>query len=152
MTDKPISLELVKNEKKEKAKKKNKREMPKKPRGVLLKEARQVWNDIAPILFDMGALDSIDYPTFAIMLEHYALAIRAAETIREEGLFRFDENGVQRKHPATQVLRDNSQQYRQYLKEFGLSPKAREALNLDHYFDNKEYDVDDILNGEFNDL
>ena len=144
-----ISLDLVERYKdKKKPEKKSNRKMPKKPRGVLLKEARRVWEDIAPTLFKMGALESIDYPTFSIMLEHYALAIRAAETIREEGLFRFDENGVQRKHPAAQVLRDNSQQYRQYIKEFGLSPKARENMKLNNYFRDDNTDIDDILNGD----
>lgn len=142
-----------KNENKTKSNKFKQRGLPKKPRGVLLKEARQAWNELAPILYDMGALEKIDYTTFSIMLEHYALAIRAAETIRKEGLFRRDENGVQRKHPAAQVLRDNSQQYRQYIKEFALSPKARQALKLDTYFgsDNKD-NVEDYLNGKSDDI
>lgn len=142
-----------KEEKKEKINKFKQREQPKKPRGVLLKVARQAWNELAPVLYDMGALEKVDFPTFAIMLEHYALTVKAAETIREEGLFRYDENGVQRKHPATQVLRDNSQQYRQYVKEFALSPRARKALNLDKYFENNDKkSVEDYLNGEFDDI
>ena len=152
---KPISLDQIREEKKEK-KEVNKfkhRKQPKKPRGVLLKEARQAWNDLAPVLYDMGALEKIDFTTFAIMLEHYALAIRAAQTIREEGLFRRDENGVQRKHPATQVLRDNSQQYRQYIKEFALSPRSRKALNLGSYFESSQKNkVEDYLNGESDDI
>lgn len=159
MSEKKISLELVDEEdKKEKednsANDYSKKELPKKPRGVLLKEARRAWNELAPVLHDMGALEKVDFPSFVMMMEHYALAVRAAKKIREDGLFREDENGVERKHPATQVLRDNSQQYRQYIREFAVSPRARELLNLDHYFEDKERSAEDVLNGdvEFEDI
>ena len=150
MSEEKISLELVDDQEADQEEKKDysTKELPKKPRGVLLKEARRAWNELAPVLHDMGALEKVDYPSFVMMLEHYALAVRAAKKLRKEGLFRLDENGVERKHPATQVLRDNSQQYRQYIREFAVSPRARKTLNLDHYFEDKDKSVEDILNGD----
>jgi P27 family predicted phage terminase small subunit len=104
------------------------------PRGVVMKRARDLYHDLAPILFDMGALEVIDGPTLTLMLIHYGIAAEAAKKIREEGLTDIDEQGVVRKSPLLQILRDATQQYRQLSKQFPISPKIRKQLKMDSYF------------------
>jgi P27 family predicted phage terminase small subunit len=82
----------------------------------------------------MDALEIIDGPTLTLMLIHYGIAAEAAKKIREEGLTDIDEQGIVRKSPLLQILRDATQQYRQLSKQFPISPKIRKQLKMDGYF------------------
>jgi P27 family predicted phage terminase small subunit len=104
------------------------------PRGVVMKRARDLYHELAPILYDMDALEIIDGPTLTLMLIHYGIAAEAAKKIREEGLTDIDEQGIVRKSPLLQILRDATQQYRQLSKQFPISPKIRKQLKMDGYF------------------
>jgi P27 family predicted phage terminase small subunit len=42
-----------------------------------------------------------------------------------------DEHGLDRKHPALQVLRDNSGAFRAYAAEFGMTPSSRSRVRAD---------------------
>ncbi len=64
------------------------------------------------------------------MLFHYVTAQEVAEVIRKDGTMTTDERGLPRKHPLLQVLRENSQSFKAYAAEFGLTPSARARLNL----------------------
>jgi len=102
------------------------------PRGQMLHaEAKRFWRELAPEMIRVGLLTEIDVPAFLLLCEHYAVAIQAARTIAKDGLTRNDENGVARKHPLLQVLRDNSRAFRMYATEFGLVPSSRQRLKFE---------------------
>lgn len=96
----------------------------------LPKETRRLWKELAPQLEELRLLTVLDGHTFAIMLMHLSFAIEAAKRIKAEGIVAEDERGLPRKHPLVQVLRDNSQAFKQYAAEFGLTPSARSRLDL----------------------
>ena len=61
---------------------------------------------------------------------HFALMCAANRVLVEDGPTVKDERGLVRKHPAHQVMRENSQAFRQYADRFGMNPKARDKLSL----------------------
>lgn len=75
-------------------------------------------------------LTIIDGSALTLLCFHYGLAVDAAKTLKEEGTTTVDERGLTRKHPACQILRDNSQAFKQYMQEFGLSPSSRARLDV----------------------
>lgn len=87
------------------------------------------WDEIAPALEALGLLTDLDAAAFRMMLQHYQFALEAASEVREEGLTRQDENGVQRKHPMLQIFRDNSTAFRAYAEQFGMTPSSRSRLS-----------------------
>ena len=96
----------------------------------LPKEARQMWEHIAPQLEEKGLLAAVDAAAFELALTHYAFAVEAAKKLKEEGVV-VDGARAEKKNPAHQILRDNSNAFRQYLAGFGLSPSSRSRLEVD---------------------
>lgn len=113
---------------------KRKSRKPKLDEEAVMEEAKRLYGKLAPILFDMGALEIIDEPTFNLMLIHYSVARQAAKEIKEKGLTDIDEQGVERKSPLLQILRDATTNYRQLAKQFPMSTKIRKQLDMEHYF------------------
>ncbi len=97
----------------------------------LLPKAPRFWLDNAPRLSALGLLSEIDLPAFQMMATHFGVAVQAAELIRAEGIMTKDEHQLDRKHPALQVLRDNSAAFRTYAAEFGMTPSARSRVRAD---------------------
>lgn len=97
-----------------------------------LPDARKFWRKYGPILDKLGVLTEADVAALDLMAIHYALAKAAlAAMTTDDGkleLTRKDEEGVERKHPMLQVLRDNSASFRLYSVLFGLNPAARARL------------------------
>src|SRR5690554_2235336 len=85
-----------------------------KPRGLARFNPRvaKLWDEWAGPLEALGLLTDLDAAAFRMMLQHYQFALEAASLVREEGMTRRDENGVERKHPALQIFRDNSTAFR----------------------------------------
>ncbi len=97
---------------------------------ILGKEGRKLWKDLAPLLIEHDLLTSGDLALFTQLCIAHEIAIEARQTMKDEGLFRRDEEGVQRKHPGVQVWRDALMAYAKLAGEFGLSPAAREKLGV----------------------
>lgn len=97
----------------------------------LLPKARRFWRDHASRLDALGLLTEVDLPAFQMMATHYAVAVQAAEVIRDDGILTEDEHGLQRKHPALQVLRDHSAAFRTYAAEFGMTPSSRTRVRAE---------------------
>lgn len=112
---------------------------PKMPRGILPPEARKLWREVVPKLERLGVVTEVDGPALLLMCLHYAMAVRAARTLKDAGITVRDTNGVERKHPALQILRDNSSAWRQYAEQFGLTPSARSRLNIPEPEDADEF-------------
>ena len=90
--------------------------------------AKRKWKELTPELKKRGLLTAIDKTALALLCLHYDLAAEAGKTLKAEGTTVTDERGLTRKHPACQVLRDNSQSFARYMAEFGLSPSSRNKL------------------------
>lgn len=97
------------------------------PRG-LMTLARKFWRAHGPKLEEMGLLTEVDGAAFTMLTIHYQIAWEASQILKREGLETVDENGVVRKHPMLQVLRDNSAMLLRYSREFGLTPSARSRI------------------------
>ena len=88
------------------------------------------WDGLAPLLAGAGLLSPADLPGFLLMLHHLDISQQALDMIKQDGLTRFDENRVERKHPALQIFRDNSAAARQWITQFGMTPSSRSGLTV----------------------
>ena len=80
---------------------------------------------------------------FELMGVHYAMAWRAAEIVQTQGLVLKDKFGQLHKHPALQILRDNSALFKAYAAEFGMTPSARSRIEvpIPHELDQLEMEL-----------
>lgn len=108
------------------------------PPAWLDKEAKELWREFSPELERLGLLTLIDAPAFAMMLTHYILAVKASRLLKRDGIMTKDENGLARKHPAHQILRDHAAAFRGFAAEFGLTPSARTRLSMPEPEDDDE--------------
>jgi len=92
--------------------------------------AKRKWKELVPELEQSGCFARIDGESFGMLLLHWHNAIEAQKILNQEGLITVDERGLSRKHPANQILKENSASFKTYLTEFGLSPAARARLTL----------------------
>jgi len=115
-----------------------KKTAPRAPKG-LSKSAQLWWRRIVPRLLELDVIDvQADFGRLVLLSQAWGMAWDAYQTIQKEGLFRKDEKGVTRKHPAHQVWRDSSAAYNSLGKELGLTPLSRNRLGV----------VDDDADGE----
>lgn len=96
--------------------------------------AKKFWRSLAADLVELGVLTAVDVPAFILMAEHYGVARAAVKELTldsgELKLLVLDQNGMDRKHPLLQVLRDNSSAFRAFATEFGMTPSSRSRLKL----------------------
>lgn len=84
-----------------------------------------------------GAIGRIDVPALALTAQHYATAQAASEAMRKRGnrveVLEVDtaHGGQLRKRPAWQVFREATSAYLMLAREYGLTLKARHAMELD---------------------
>jgi P27 family predicted phage terminase small subunit len=102
----------------------------KRPWGLGKGEQRKFWDEHAAELERMKLLTGVDVPAFRLMAEHYAFAVQAARKLHERGDLTVEGREGPKKHPLVQVLRDNSQMFKSYAAEFGLTPSSRTRLQL----------------------
>ena len=84
-----------------------------------------------PALQSLGLLTDIDDPAFELAARHYALAVTAYDMVKAEGLTVIDDHNEKRKHPLIQVFRDQSQAFKAYAVEFGMTASSRVRLRID---------------------
>lgn len=83
-----------------------------------------------PQLQAMQIFTDADLAAFELMSVHYAMAWRAAEIVQSQGIVLTDKFGQLHKHPALQILRDNSALFKAYAAEFGMTPSARSRIQV----------------------
>lgn len=111
---------------------------PKMPRG-LPREARAFWRRYAEGLARLGLLTEVDAPAFQMMAMHWQVCQDAMRELAGKGtaaggvleMTTEDEDGLERKHPLLQVLRDNSSAFLRYAAHFGMSPSARAGMRVE---------------------
>ena len=89
------------------------------------KHGKKLYRELGPKLNEAGMLTELDLPAFEMLCLSYGIAKEAQEQVQQDGLFVINEKGAKVKHPGTTIINQYTQQYRLYLQEFGLSPKAR---------------------------
>jgi len=120
------------------------RTAPAKPRGMP-KKAQQLWDNLAPLLEDVGILTGPDGPAFQLLAEQWWIIDEARKSLQKHGLIIVDINDQPRKNPAYQIYRDAVNLYTKLSKEFGLTPSSRtrvaapeppELDELEEFFNN----------------
>jgi P27 family predicted phage terminase small subunit len=108
-------------------------EVPMVPRGMKThhKLAVTFWEEHGEAMAGLGVLTAADAGAWRLMAHHYEMALLALKQVEREGLTRRDEAGVERKHPALQIWRDNSRLFLKYAAEFGLTPSGRVGLKVE---------------------
>ena len=98
-------------------------------------KAREVWDDLAAVLLNMGVLTEADAYAFERLAECYAEVVDCRESIEEHGrtyATRTQSGGVMvRPRPEVAMLADADRRFRAYLVEFGLTPAARSKVKAD---------------------
>jgi P27 family predicted phage terminase small subunit len=102
----------------------------KRPWGLGQGQQRKFWDEHAEELERLGVLTGVDVSAFRLMAEHYAFAVQAAKELREGGVLTVEGREGPKKHPLLQALRDNSQMFKSYATEFGMTPSSRARLKL----------------------
>lgn len=100
--------------------------------------AKAAWDRVVPEVVASlpGMLSKIDSDQLALAMTHLSLAIAALRKMRKGGGYEVITSDVRqagttlRKHPASQVFRDNAQAYVAAMKELNLTPRARAAADL----------------------
>jgi P27 family predicted phage terminase small subunit len=98
-----------------------------------------------PILTEAKILTDADAATFELMAGHYSIAVDALKQLQKSGLTLLSVMGL-KKHPLTQIFRDNSMAFRAYAAEFGMTPSARSRLQVPAPED-PEADLEKLLFG-----
>lgn len=105
-------------------------ERPKKPAG-LHATAGRFFNEVADKLAAVNAITSLDGPGLTLAVEHYAIALEAAKAIKKEGLTVEGYRGSEVKNPKLAILNQNSEAFRKWAAEYGLTPSSRARMTAD---------------------
>lgn len=98
---------------------------PEKPKSMPAAASR-MWDQIVDDLEDSGLLAKCDAATLELALRHYALAVRASNSIMRASVVQKDhKNKREMKHPASQVFHAHSSAFLEYAKQLGLTFVSR---------------------------
>lgn len=98
---------------------------PEKPKD-LAPEISDLWDAIIVPLNDAGMVSGMDFPTLVLALEHYNLARKAADDVRENGLTTYDaKNQRSARNPSVMVFNSATESFIKLSGQLGLSFVAR---------------------------
>lgn len=128
---------------------KTRKSEPKPPRGkpdcpeILSEAAKEKWNQLIPILDDMGLLSKIDGDAIARYCESWARWADAIKWIHEKGEFYplKDDNGnvkCLQQFPQVGIANHMAEQMNRLAAQFGMTPSARAGLSVDPGTNKKE--------------
>lgn len=89
--------------------------------------AKAEWDRIGQQLARLGLASGFDVAALACYCEQCAIWVQAKQVIAEQGLT-YELKGLHRKRPEVQIAEAAARIMRQYLMEFGLTPRARATL------------------------
>lgn len=110
---------------------------PSPPKG-LLPAARAEWKRLAPKLIALGVLTEVDMGAFAAMCQNYAYYLAADQEITKGGtdpagtyqMFT-TATGYMQQHPMLAIRKQNYDNWRRSLMDFGLTPASRSRITAD---------------------
>lgn len=98
----------------------------------LSEEISKLWDELISPLDEAGLVSPMDFPTVVLALEHYALARRAANDVRDEGLKTYDEkNQREARNPAVMVFNSSTETFIKLANTLGLSIVSRARTAVD---------------------
>lgn len=97
----------------------------------LFPESRQEFDRLLPHLRRAGYEKQIYFAPYVAMCQAWGFAQAAAKSITPETMLEVDEQGVTRKHPAFQIVKDQMAIYNTFASKFGLSPSDRARLGAE---------------------
>ena len=103
--------------------------VPQAPRN-LPNYGRDLWEQLAPILYETGLLTEADLAAFELCCMAYARALEARDVVKKEGLFSLGAAGQTVRHPATDLETKYIGLFRQYASQFGLLPASRGGIDI----------------------
>lgn len=95
----------------------------------LAEPAAQEWHALAPVLCDLGTLTTADLRALRLLCELLASVAELEAVIRREGHTIEAAGGGRKGHPAAQALGTARTQAHRLLADFGLTPRARAAVD-----------------------
>lgn len=95
--------------------------IPKAPH-FLSKHGRQHWNEVAPLLCDMGLMSELYSPAFAMYCQHYGLFVKAQYMLRKKGETETTSNGNLIQSPWVGISNTAANNAKGLLSLFGLTP------------------------------
>ncbi len=94
-------------------------------------EARPYWEEIAPILVDMGVLAAGDRMALALMCDQLAGYVTARRKVKREGSVCTSATGAPYQHPAVGVANKCWANVVKLAAEFGLTPASRTGVRVE---------------------
>ena len=104
------------------------REAPEAP-ATLSIGAKQEWDDLAPVLVELGTLCRADLRAFKQLCETLATQTSLLAVIEAEGVLLKTGTGSFKTNPAMRSLETARNQAKMLYTEFGLTPKARSYVS-----------------------
>jgi P27 family predicted phage terminase small subunit len=104
------------------------RELPPAPRS-LPPDARRIWRNLAAITVGLGVLTAADLPLLELLVVTIGAEAHARATLKADGLTIGAGSGGRKKHPAAAIAETARSQALTMMREFGLSPKARQSVD-----------------------
>jgi P27 family predicted phage terminase small subunit len=97
-----------------------------KPPARLKDDARKHWLEVAPELYKVGLLTTIDTPAFTMLCEMWGLYRRSDQAAPD--LVYADSNGNVHAHPTYRAMRQFADLWMKLAGEFGMTPRSRVGL------------------------
>lgn len=91
---------------------------------------RELWEELSVRLSESGVITVLDESALEALCLSYALMRQAAAEMLKEGFTVTGDKGTIKKHPAFSIYKSNADTYRRFAEQFGLSPLARQRLDL----------------------
>lgn len=101
--------------------------MPEPPEGMTAPEVTAWWR-VMPSIVALGTATEADTPALRLLVETLATADTAKRQLDHDGLVLVNASGAPRTHPAAGVMEKARSQAERMLSNFGLHPKARNAV------------------------
>jgi P27 family predicted phage terminase small subunit len=102
---------------------------PPPPPKELSEKAAVIWTALAAAAVGIGTLTAADLPLLGLLVSTMTAEADARATLATEGMTIVAGSGGLKKHPAASIAETARSQALQMMKEFGLSPRARQSVD-----------------------
>lgn len=92
--------------------------------------ARQMWDELAPMLEDSGVASPADVPALAALCYAWDGFRCAVDVLAAEGQFTQGSMGQLVRHPAATAAEKSLEQFHKFAAKFGLTPSDRARLSV----------------------
>lgn len=117
-------------------------ERPKMPSG-LRENAKRAWNRIVNVLHECGVMTKMDFLAIQMLCETILIYEKANEDVRKNGIKITNSKGDQVANPAVKIRDDAMKGILGIARDYGMTPKARNALHGLSLLGNQEQEEKD---------